>query len=160
MLFVDWRQVGMVLSLLSIISLAVAVCVLARRSKLLVKIVVAIIATPTALAALGMLLMLVLFIRVDWNHHSEPSYSPDGKAVARIEYWGGFGNTGGSYVVLRSAHGLWTRRVFDSIEDIPVESLVWKSDKELWIYYSPDANDSRCISTSSIYVRCVALLAK
>jgi len=160
MLFIDWREFGIVLSLLSIIALAVAVCIFARRSKLLVKIVVAVIATPIGLAASGALLIVVMFISVDRNHHSQPRFSPNGRVAARINYWGGFGNTGGSYVVLHYAHGLWTKRVFDSIEDVSVENLVWKSDKELLIYYSPDAGYSRCSSSSSISVRCVAITQK
>ncbi len=160
MLFIDWREVGIVLSLLSITALAVAVSVFVRRSKLLVKILVGVIATPIGAAACVALLMVMMFISIDWNHHSQPLFSPNGKVAARINYWSGFGNSGGSDVVLHSAHGLWTKRVFDSVEDIPVENLVWRSDKELWIYYSPDAGYSRCISSSSISVRCVAIAAK
>jgi hypothetical protein len=141
--------------LLSVIALAVGICILARRSKLLVKIVVAIIATPVVLAAFGALLMALFFISVDWNHHSQPSYSPGNKAAARIDYWGGFGDTGGSIVKIYTLHGFWMRTVFSSEGDLQPAQIMWKSDHEVVISYSDDVSYTECASTRSIHVDCV-----
>lgn len=156
MLFVNWRSVELLSISLGCVLLSVIVMWFVRMKSWKIKVPIIVVGMLTFVPGTAFTLLFWLFITVDWNHHSVAQYSPNGKAAARIEYWGGFGNTGGSCVILRTKRGFWIKTVFRTDADITPKQLVWKGNENLTIYYPREAAYAECFSPSSVRVTCIA----
>lgn len=155
MLFVNWRSVEFI-ALSSALAIAPVVfmwLVNRRVPQLWARIIAAMIGTPVLLLGLGLTAMFIFFSGL--SDYSQPTQSPDGRHVARAEYWGGFGTQGGTEIKIYSLKGLLSSVVYSGDDgSVQPDAIRWLDNRTLVILYAPDSIHT-CRSTSSVQVHCL-----
>jgi hypothetical protein len=156
MLPIEWRAVGFMSLGIALIAVPVANCWLVRRRRLLVKVIVATVATPAAVLGIACTAFFSFICWIDRANHSALQFSPNRELAARVENSGGFGTEDVTSVVIYFDHGLRSNVVFTAEwDEIRPSNIRWTDDRDLVISYSRGDVDFQCQDSATVRVQCI-----